>query len=141
MSIVLLVEDNPMDVALTQDAFHLKLPEVELRVARNGRSALDYLLGNDQYTDRELHPLPDLVLLDLKMPGISGHDVLREVKSNAALKLIPMIVLSSSNVEKDIRQSYALGANSYLVKPIVFDEFLDVVRKIGENWLTINCRP
>ncbi|MBC8332947.1 MAG: response regulator [Anaerolineae bacterium] len=138
---ILLVEDNDMDIVLTLDAFGQVLPEATIHVARNGREALDYLFGAGKYADREQYPLPELILLDLKMPGISGLDVLCQVKDNIDLKRLPVIVLSSSNVDKDIHRSYDLGANSYLVKPIVFDEFIDMVKRIGDYWLAINQLP
>ena len=138
---ILLVEDNEMDVMLTLDAFGQVLPEATIHVARNGREALDYLFGVGKYADREQYSLPQLILLDLKMPGISGLDVLCQVKDNIDLKRLPVIVLSSSNVDKDIHRSYDLGANSYLVKPIVFDEFIDMVKRIGDYWLAINQLP
>ena len=138
---ILLVEDNDMDIVLTLDAFGQVLPEATIHVARNGREALDYLFGVGKYADREQYSLPQLILLDLKMPGISGLDVLCQVKDNIDLKRLPVIVLSSSNVDKDIHRSYDLGANSYLVKPIVFDEFIDMVKRIGDYWLAINQLP
>lgn len=137
-STILLVEDNELDVVLTLDAFGQVLPETTIHVAGNGREALDYLFGIGKYDDREQYPLPELVLLDLKMPGINGYDVLGEVKTHITLKRIPVIVLSSSSVDKDIQRSYDLGANSYLVKPLGFDEFVDMVKSIGDYWLSIN---
>jgi CheY-like chemotaxis protein len=138
---ILLVEDNRMDVELTLDAFH----EVRLRntvhVAPNGQDALDYLLGCGKYADRNAFPLPNLILLDLKLPGIDGFEVLRQIKATPVLKRLPVVVLTSSKEEGDRALSYDIGANSYLVKPVSFDGFLGVVRKIEGYWLSLNVRP
>ena len=139
--VLLLVEDNQMDVVLTLDAFkeaHLSNP---VHVSKTGEEALDYLFGKGDFNDRKTHPLPELVLLDLKLPGISGLDVLKEIKSNPGLKRIPVIILSSSAEEGDRALGYDLGANSYLVKPISFEGFLEVVGTIKEYWLTLNLGP
>lgn len=135
---ILLVEDNRMDIELTLDAFQEARLGNQLFVVNNGREALDYLFGNEKYQDRKQYPLPDIVLLDLKMPGIDGFEVLRQVKSAPLLKRIPIIILTSSTEEGDRAMSYDCGANSYLVKPVSFDGFLDVVGKINEYWLTLN---
>ena len=138
---ILLIEDNQMDIDLTLDAFRIVRLENEIHVCRNGQEALDYLFGEGEYADRTTHPIPDLVLLDLKMPGIDGHEVLAKVKQCPVLRRIPVIVLTSSNEEGDRILSYDSGANSYLVKPINFEGFLELARRVGEYWLAINIKP
>ena len=138
---ILLVEDNLLDVELTLDAFQEARLGNTVHVARSGQEALDYLLGQGEYADRAAYPLPDLILLDLKLPGIDGHEVLRRVKGTPVLRRLPVIVLTSSKEEGDLALSYDVGANSYLVKPVSFEGFLDVVREIGDYWLTPNVKP
>jgi two-component system response regulator len=138
---ILLVEDNRMDVELTLDAFNEARLLNAIHVSPNGQDALDYLFGRGKYTDRSAYPLPSLVLLDLKLPGIDGFEVLRQIKSTAMLKRLPVIILTSSKEEGDRALSYDNGANSYLVKPVSFDGFLDVVRKIEGYWLSLNVAP
>ncbi len=140
-ALILLVEDNEADIDLTLDAFREARIENEIHVCRNGQEVLDYLFGEGEYSDRAAHPLPDLVLLDLKMPGIDGHEVLRRVKGAESLKRIPVIILTSSSEEGDRALSYDHGANSYLVKPVTFEGFIEVARKVGEYWLTLNVKP
>ncbi len=138
---ILLVEDNRMDVELTLDAFREARLMNTVHVAPNGPAALDYLFGRDQFTDREAYPLPDLILLDLKLPGIDGFEVLRQIKSAPILKRLPVVILTSSKEEGDRALSYDIGANSYLVKPVSFDGFLGVVRQIEGYWLSLNVGP
>ncbi len=140
-ALILLVEDNEADIDLTLDAFREAHLDNEIHVCRNGQEALDYLLGEGEYADRAAHPLPDLVLLDLKMPGVDGHEVLRRVKGAETVKRLPVIILTSSREEGDRALSYDNGANSYLVKPVTFEGFIDVARKVGEYWLTLNVEP
>lgn len=140
-ALIMLVEDNEMDVVLTLDAFQEARLRNPVHVARTGERALDYLLGLGEYQDRNQYPLPDLILLDLKLPGISGMDVLREIKGRPPLKQIPVIILSSSDEKADRALGYDLGVNSYLVKPVSFEGFLTVVGKIKEYWLTLNLGP
>jgi DNA-binding response OmpR family regulator len=139
--LIMLVEDNEMDVVLTLDAFkeaHLNNP---IRVCRTGEDARNYLFRFGKYQDHDIYPLPELILLDLKLPGLSGLDLLKEIKTSPGLKSIPVIILSSSSEEGDRALGYDLGANSYLVKPISFEGFLEVVGKIKEYWLTLNLGP
>ena len=138
---ILLVEDNRMDVELTLDAFrevHLINP---VHVVPNGQEALDYLFGQGKYADRETYPLPRLILLDLKLPGIDGFEVLRQIKATPVLKRLPVIILTSSKEDGDRILSYDSGANSYLVKPVSFQGFLDIVRQIKGYWLSLNIEP
>ena len=138
---ILLVEDNAMDVELILHAFKEARLKNGIQVARNGMEALDYLFGEGPYADRERYPMPDIVLLDLKMPGIDGHEVLKRIKGAERLKRLPVIILTSSADEGDRAMSYDSGANSYLVKPVSFDAFLEVVKKVSEYWLTLNMEP
>jgi CheY-like chemotaxis protein len=138
---ILLVEDNRMDVELTLDAFHEAKLLNTIHVASNGQEALDYLFRRGQYADRNAFPIPNLILLDLKLPGIDGFEVLRQIKSTPILKRLPVIILTSSKEEGDRALSYDNGANSYLVKPVSFDEFLVVVREIEGYWLSLNIAP
>ena len=138
---ILLVEDNKMDVELTLNAFEEHRLTNPIQVVRTGQEALDYLLGQHAYSDRERYPLPALVLLDLKLPGVSGVEVLREIKAREKLKRIPVVILTSSRDEGDRSLTYDNGANSYLVKPVSFEGFLEVVRTIHDYWLTLNVGP
>jgi CheY-like chemotaxis protein len=138
---ILLIEDNRMDIELTLDAFRERRLNNAIHVAPGGREGLDYLLGNGEFADRDQFPLPDLILLDLKMPVIDGHEVLRQIKQFPVLKRIPVVVLSSSKEEGDRAMTYDNGANSYLVKPVSFDGFLDVVHQVDSYWLSLNVPP
>ncbi|HAL57441.1 MAG TPA: two-component system response regulator [Bacteroidetes bacterium] len=135
---ILLVEDNRMDVELTLDAFHEARLGNTIHVSPNGQDALDYLFGRGTYADRKAHPMPGLILLDLKLPGVDGFEVLRQVKSTPILKRVPVVVLTSSKEEGDRALSYDRGANSYIVKPVSFEGFLGVVRQIDGYWLSLN---
>jgi CheY-like chemotaxis protein len=138
---ILLVEDNPLDVELTLIAFREVQLEDHIHVVRNGNAALNYLFGRAPYEDPALYPLPDLVLLDLKLPGIDGHEVLHQIKTTPNLKRLPVIILTSSQEDKDLTRSYDGGANSYLVKPVSASGFLEVVRRIDQYWLALNISP
>ena len=138
---IFLVEDNPMDVELIIDAFKEARLSNQIVVAKSGKEALEYLLGEAGFSDRNKYPLPDIILLDLKLPGIDGHEVLRRIKSTIKLKRLPVIILTSSKDEGDRAMSYDNGANSYLVKPVAFDEFLKVVKQVSDYWLTLNVEP
>ncbi|MEW8531950.1 MAG: response regulator [Candidatus Thiodiazotropha sp.] len=137
-AIILLVEDSRMDVELTLDAFKEARLSNRIEVAYSGQQALDYLFGNDHFANRSQHPLPDLILLDLKMPGIDGFEVLKHLKATPLIKRIPVVILTSSKEEGDRALSYDIGANSYLVKPVAFTGFIEVVRQIEDYWLTLN---
>jgi CheY-like chemotaxis protein len=138
---ILLVEDNKMDIALTLDAFREAHLANKIHVAHNGEEALQYLFGEGKYSDRITYPLPIIILLDLKMPGIGGIEVLKRVKNTPEIKRIPIIILTSSKEEGDRALSYDYGANSYLVKPVSFDGFLEVVKEVTEYWITLNVEP
>ena len=138
---ILLVEDNQMDIELTLDAFHEARLTNTIHIAKTGQEALDYLFGRARYADREAYPFPNLVLLDLKLPGIDGFEVLRQIKSTPLLKRLPVVILTSSKEEGDRALSYDIGANSYLVKPVSFDGFLDVIREIDDYWIRLNIEP
>ncbi len=138
---ILLVEDSRMDVELTLDAFREARLANMVHVAPNGQAALDYLFGRGSYADRDAHPMPNLVLLDLKLPGIDGFQVLRTIKETPLLKRLPVVILTSSKEEGDRALSYDIGANSYLVKPVSFEGFLRVVREIEGYWLSLTVGP
>jgi CheY-like chemotaxis protein len=123
------------------DAFKEARLKNTIQVAQNGEEALDYLFGRGKYSDRETFPMPNLVLLDLKLPRVDGFEVLRQVKSAPILKRMPVVILTSSKEEGDRALSYDIGANSYLVKPVSFDGFLGVVRQIEGYWITLNIAP
>ena len=134
MKTILLVEDNEDDEKLTLRAMRLsEIPNIVI-VARDGAEAIEYIETHADYPSR----LPSLVLLDLKLPKLSGLEVLARVRSNSSTQTLPVVVLTSSDEESDIQQSYMLGANSYIRKPVDFDEFIDSVRQLGQYWLTIN---
>ena len=135
---ILLVEDNEMDIELTLDAFQTSRLANPVQVVQTGDAALHYVHGQGEFADRHRYPLPDLILLDLKMPGLDGMDVLRELKSHPKFRRIPVVVLTSSSDEGDRALTYDLGVNSYLVKPVSFEGFIEVVRSIQEYWLTLN---
>ena len=138
---ILLVEDNRMDVELTLDAFKEARLLNTIYVSPNGQDALNYLFGRDKYADRITYPMPNLVLLDLKLPGIDGFEVLRQVKSAPILKRLPVVILTSSKEEGDRALTYDIGANSYIVKPVSFDGFLGVIKQIEGYWISLNVAP
>ena len=138
---ILLVEDNHMDVKLTLDAFNEVGLVNTIDVVKTGQEALDYMFREGKYKDRDKTLQPDIILLDLKLPGIDGHEVLQRIKQTERLKRIPVIILTSSKEEGDLALSYDIGANSYLVKPISFEGFINVARNIGDYWLSLNVRP
>ena len=134
--VVLLVDDSADDVELTLRSFKKHNLANKVVVARNGQEALDYLFGEGS----ESH-YPKVILLDLKLPKVDGLEVLRRIKSAPALKNIPVVVLTSSREERDLAQSYELGVNSYVVKPVNFEDFAEAVRKLGLYWLLLNQPP
>ena len=136
---ILLVEDNPDDLELTLRAFEKHNLANEIIVARDGEEALDILFQRDK--ESALQPSPDLILLDLKLPKVDGLEVLRQVKSNSKTKVIPVVILTSSKEESDLAESYSLGANSYIRKPVNFEKFTEVVMQLGLYWMVINELP
>jgi len=138
---ILLVDDSRMDIDLALDAFRTANFGDSVHTAIGGHAALDYLFGRGPYIDRTTHPLPDLVLLDVQMPDTDGIEVLRKVKATPELKRIPVIVLTSSKKESHVAQAYDLGANSFLVKPVSFEDFVELIRTIKNYWLTLNEGP
>jgi CheY-like chemotaxis protein len=139
--VILLAEDDPNDVLLIQRAFQRNHVANPVQVVRDGEEALAYLSGQAPFADRERHPLPVLMLMDLKMPRKSGLEVLEWVRQQPGLKQLPIIVLTSSNQSPDINRAYELGANSYLVKPAGFDSLLDLVKNLDMYWLILNEKP
>jgi two-component system, response regulator len=138
---ILLVEDNPDDEALTLRAFRKNNVTNEVVVARDGAEALDYLFATGTYANRDVTLLPQVVILDLKLPKIDGLEVLRRMRAAPQTKLLPVVILTSSNEERDLLEGYGLGANSYVRKPVDFAEFVDAVRQLGLYWLLLNERP
>lgn len=141
MNEILLVEDNPDDVDLTLRAFRKSNVANEVVVARDGVEALDYLFATGSHAGRDANALPQLVLLDLKLPRLDGLQVLERIRGNPKTKLLPVVILTSSTEERDLVSGYALGANSYVRKPVDFQEFVDAVRQLGLYWLLLNQRP
>ena len=135
---ILLIEDNPGDVRLTQEAFKEGKKNVNLDVVMDGVEAINYLYKKDQYSDMES---PDLILLDLNLPKMDGREVLERVKSDDTLRMIPIIVLTTSDADQDILKSYNLHVNCYLNKPVDFDKFFDIIQKIEDFWLTTAILP
>ncbi len=139
--IILLVEDNQDDVLLTKRAFKKSNILNELVVANDGVEALDYLFGTGTYDGRDLSIMPILILLDLRLPKLDGIDVLRRIRTDERTKLIPVVVLTTSKEQKDLIESYSLGANSYIRKPVDFDQFVQAVRQLGLYWVLLNEPP
>ena len=137
---ILLVEDNPDDVELTLHALKRNNILNPIVVARDGQEACDYLFYTGTYADSKHEP-PALVLLDLQLPKVDGIEVLRKIKDAPALKQVPVVILTSSKEEKDLVESYDLGVNSYIRKPVDFDQFVETVRYIGYYWLLLNESP
>lgn len=136
--VILLVEDNPMDEELTLRALKKSNVLNPVVVARDGVAALDYLFARGPYAGRSTAELPQLVLLDLKLPKLDGLEVLKEVRQNEMTKLLPVVILTSSIEEDDVARGYSLGANSYVRKPVDFDHFSEAVRQLGLYWLVLN---
>lgn len=135
---ILLVEDNPDDEALTLRAFKKNNIKNHIVVAHDGVEALDYLFGTGMYAGRDVSDTPAVVLLDIKLPKIDGLEVLRRLRADQRTRLVPAVILTSSKEEQDLVRGYALGANSYVRKPVDFTEFMDAVRQLGMYWLVLN---
>ena len=138
---ILLVEDSSTDVELTLRGLKKHNLANKVYVVKDGAEALDFIFATGQYADRSIDNLPKLILLDLKLPKVDGLEVLRKIKSDERTKIIPVVVLTSSKQERDIIESYKLGVNSYISKPVDFDKFVHSVEEIGLYWLLLNERP
>jgi CheY-like chemotaxis protein len=138
---ILLVEDNMNDAEMTIRALSKNKIANNLIHVKDGASAIDFLFGRGEYSDRNVNKKPKVILLDLKMPKVDGLEVLRVIKSNNKTKKIPIVVLTSSKENPDIERSYELGANSYIVKPVEFDGFMKAVSDLGLYWLLLNQNP
>lgn len=138
---LLLVEDNPQDLELAQRALKKSGLVNRIQVARDGVEALDFLFGEGRHAGRDTHQEPKLILLDLKLPRVDGLEVLRRLKNDPRMKRIPVVVLTSSKEERDIVESYQLGVNSYIVKPVDFEQFANAVQELGLYWLLLNQPP
>jgi CheY-like chemotaxis protein len=135
---ILLIEDNPDDQLLTIRAFRKNNIGNEIVVARDGVEAIDYLFAREAYAERNVNELPALILLDLKLPKMNGLEVLKQIRAEQLTKYVPVVVLTSSSEEQDIIESYDLGANSFVQKPVDFNEFMEATRQLGLYWLVIN---
>jgi two-component system response regulator len=135
---ILLVEDNPDDEALTLRALKKNNIRNEVVVAHDGAEAIEYLFGTGRFAGRDTTIMPQVILLDLKLPKMDGFEVLRKMRADPATKLLPVVILTSSNEEVDRINGYNLGANSYIRKPVEFNDFIEAVRQLGLYWLVLN---
>jgi two-component system, response regulator len=136
--VILLVEDNPRDEALTMRALKKNNISNNIIIARDGVEALDYLFGTGAYAGRDVREVPQLILLDLKLPKVDGLEVLRKLRANEHTRRLPVVIFTSSNEEEDLISSYNLGANSYVRKPVDFEQFMEASRQLGLYWLVLN---
>ncbi len=139
--VILLVEDNPDDEALTLRALKKNNIMNEVVVARDGEEALDYLFGTGKYAGRDTSAQPQVILLDLQLPKINGIEVLKRLRADPRTALQPVVILTTSSEERDIISSYASGANSYIRKPVDFNQFIEAVKQLGLYWLVLNESP
>jgi two-component system response regulator len=138
---ILLVEDNPDDLELTLKTFEEFNITNRRHVARDGAEALDFVFRRGQYANRDPRDHPKVILLDIKLPLVDGLDVLRQIKQDPVVRTIPVVLLTSSQEDRDIAEGYRLGANSYITKPVVFEQFAAAVRSLGMYWLQLNRPP
>jgi two-component system response regulator len=138
---ILLVEDNPNDVELTLHALQKNNLSNRVYVVRDGAEALEFIFATGSYANRNISDGPKVILLDLKLPKVDGLEVMRRIKSDPRTRLIPVVMLTSSREERDIVTSYDLGVNSYIVKPVDFQQFTETVRELGLYWLLLNQPP
>lgn len=138
---IMLVEDNPQDLELAMLALREASPLSRIHVARDGAEALDFIFCEGPYAARQITDAPRVILLDLKLPKIDGLEVLKRLKGDARTKLIPVVVLTSSKEQRDVVESYQLGVNSYIVKPVNFERFNEAVRNLGTYWQMLNQPP
>jgi two-component system, response regulator len=139
--IILLVEDNPDDEALTIRALKKNNILNQVVVAHDGAEALDFLFGTGEYVNRDISILPQVVLLDLNLPKLNGLEVLKSIRADDRTRLLPVVILTTSNEDRDRMESYKLGANSYIRKPVNFEQFNDAVQQLGIYWLILNQGP
>jgi len=138
---ILLVEDNPSDIALTLRAFEREHITNEVVVAEDGQEALDYIFGSGKYAGRDISILPTVILLDLKLPVVDGLEVLRQIRENKLTHRVPVVILTSSREDQDMATGYDLGVNSYIRKPVDFQQFSEAIKHLGLYWLVINEPP
>jgi two-component system response regulator len=138
---ILFIEDNPNDVELALRALEKNKLSNRIHVVRDGAEALDFIFGTGPYVGRSVNEVPKVILLDLKLPKVDGLEVLKRIKADPITRVIPVVVLTSSREESDIVASYHLGVNSYIVKPIDFQQFTEAVRQLGLYWLLLNQPP
>ncbi len=138
---ILLVEDNPDDVKLTLRALEKARISNKVQVVADGMEALDFHNGTGKYAGRDTRVLPQVVLLDLQLPGMNGIEVLRHIRENEKTKLLPVVILTTSSEERDMVEAYSFGANSYIRKPVDFNNFVEAVQQLGLYWLVLNTPP
>ena len=138
---ILLIEDNTNDAELAIRAFRKKAVACKLVHLKDGEEALNYIFCMGEFVNRDINDLPGIICLDLKMPKVDGVEVLSKLKADERTKSIPVVVLTSSKEEKDLRETYLLGANSYVVKPVGFEEYIKTVSELGSYWMIINQQP
>ena len=138
---IMLVEDNPNDVELTLHALRRHVPDIKVEVVRDGAEALDCIFCTGDYQERNILDQPRCILLDLKLPKVNGIEVLRQLKADERTRGIPVVALTTSTEARDIADSYRLGVNSYITKPVDFEEFSEAVRQLGRYWLQLNRPP
>ncbi len=138
---ILLVEDNPNDIELTLHAFRKNNLTNPIHIVRDGAEALDFIFARGAYADRDVNHLPKVILLDIKLPKVDGLEVLKQIRADPRTQIIPVVILTSSHEERDIIEGYKLGANSYIVKPVDFEQFSEAVRQVGYYWALLNQPP